>query len=89
MRITKQHLISKLNTINTLLNGSPENWTDGKPKPGAFVLDWAYGGVELQRYCNDGGGVTCVTNGYDSKPVLADKMSALIEGIRLTREVTA
>ena len=40
MRITKSHLEAKLDTINTLINGSVERRVDGKSVVGAFTLDW-------------------------------------------------
>ncbi len=52
-----------------------------------FCLSHAYAGVKLVRICTDGGGETDITNGYDTKAHLYDKIQACIAGVRLGMEL--
>ena len=47
---------------------------------GAYTLDGAYGGWQLQQYCNESGGVSVVSRGgYVSKRELYDQICAIME----------
>lgn len=47
---------------------------------GAYTLDGAYGGWQLQQYVNESGGVTVISKGgYISKRELYNQLGALIE----------
>lgn len=48
------------------------------PNEGTYVLDWAYGGVQLNRI--DGGGESHVINGFGTKRELYEKMHAYLDG---------
>jgi hypothetical protein len=73
--------------------------TDGDPIDdrnvatiGYYVVDHAYGGVELQRIMNEGGGVDDVLrSGHTTKRSLYDQMHAFLTGIEVaeTREVAS
>lgn len=84
-RVTKNDLEVLVNRINTL-TGSPETEytkTDAgyRANPGNYHLSWAYGGVSLERMCNDSGGVTSILSGYCSKPEMYQKLHAFLRGI--------
>ena len=47
-----------------------------------YVLSYAYGGVALDKICNDGGGVVDVFNsGHITKRDLHGRISAFIDGL--------
>jgi len=48
---------------------------------GAYCLDYAYGGVELQQYVGENGGIRSVTHGHDTKRILHGKMTAFLAGL--------
>ena len=71
--------IADLNTAVRILNQlvmAREN------KYGAYCLQGAYGGWQLQRIVNTSGGVSAVTTGYRSKRELLDLIHAYTEGVR-------
>lgn len=78
MRITEKDLKAVLARINRSvgLGEAPAYSTVG-----AYTLDWAYGGVRLDRYVNDKGGVECITNGYSTKRELYNMMQAYSLGL--------
>ena len=62
MSITEQALEDLTERINTAAGESPQAWTkkeDGRYRAtvGTYILDYAYGGVALDRMDNDSGGV--------------------------------
>ena len=77
-RITNQMLEQEVSHLNTLFNNDEKTFHD----VGFYNLDWAYGGVELQRVANARGGVHCVSRGgHISKRQLHDWICAFICGI--------
>lgn len=72
--------------INKITN-SPAEYSDqdtGKFRShvGHYCLDWAYSGVNLQRVCNESGGVSQpLGSGFCTKRELYEKMHAFIRGI--------
>ncbi len=85
-RITEKQLQAVVDLINRE-TGSPEkSWVkvDGKniAQPGNYHLDWAYGGVQLQRMSNTGAGVDTVLPGFGTKRELYEKMHAFRAGYR-------
>lgn len=47
---------------------------------GAYTLDGAYGGWQLQRYCNESGGVSTISKGgYISKRELYNQVAVLVD----------
>ena len=75
-RITEKMLEALVQRINYLV-ADPD-----QPTVGFYHLDWAYGGVELQRVANTSGGVNCMSlNGHESKRNLYNFMRAYVVGI--------
>ena len=66
MRITKAMCWAQLERLNTILHGDAETHTviNGRWRsiPDRYVIDQAYGGYKLCRYCNEGGGEYDITN---------------------------
>ena len=73
MRVTKTMCERQVEMLNTTLHGDAEthriqysaNTVDEgrwRSIPDRYVIDHAYGGYKLCRYCNEGGGVYDVTN---------------------------
>lgn len=87
MRITTSDLEAAVKRLNKI-TGSPETYiTNGKCNIGHYCLSWAYGGVQLQRVCSDGGGINNVLGGgYCTKRELYEKMHAFIAGIEYQQE---
>ena len=90
MRVTKKQLESIVERINAITGSPKESYSkDSKGKykanPGNFHLSGAYGGWQLQRICNDGGGVTTITSGFVSKSELAQLMYAYIDGLEFKK----
>ena len=90
-RVTLKNLEAKVEHLNQLTNAPTTYSTkqdDGTytTNLGNFHLYQAYGGVELHRVVNDGGGVTCPAwEGCLSKREASALLSAFIRGIELGR----
>ena len=82
MKISKADLEKLLLKLNTLTNSPTEFMTDGKMNVGHYHLDWAYGGVQLQRLTSTGGSCYTVINGYGTKHQLYDSMLTYISGVK-------
>ena len=85
-RITKADLEGVCRMINKLTGSPEEPYTKGedgqwKPNGGCFHLDWAYGGVGLQRMAKTGSGTEKILGGFMPKRELYEKMHAMIQGI--------
>ena len=91
-RITQKNLDSLVDQINTKTNSPMKSWTrngkEGKRKPGFkanignYHLNYAYGGVELCRIVNDGGGIeTISSDGFSTKRELYSWIRAFLAGI--------
>ena len=77
-RITTHHLEVALERINTKAGHGPN------PKygtPGAYMLDWAYGGVKLVQVCGDSHGQRNITYGFETKRATLDMMNAFLAGM--------
>jgi hypothetical protein len=91
-RITQKDIESVVARINRI-TGSPMDYaqprTDGAPfcsNIGNYHLDYAYGGVQLCRVCNTGGGVSNVLGcGHVPKRELYERMHALITGLEASK----
>jgi len=86
-RINQKDLEILVNKINRLTN-SPMSYCDKvieqpfKANIGHYYLDWAYGGVKLERVHNEQGGcITVSTGGYGTKRALYQWMTAFISGL--------
>ena len=85
MRITEKDLTKLVERLNKLTN-SPTTCMDENrvTNIGHFCLDYAYGGVQLQRVCNKAGGVSDVFNArYTSKKELYNLIHAFISGYEM------
>ena len=86
-RITNKQLESLVSYLNKITNSPDKSYSIGEDglyhaNPGCYCLDGAYGGVNLNRICNDGGGVnTPLGGGFYTKKELYNKISAFIKGI--------
>lgn len=77
-RITQAHLEGVLRRINRTagFGDNPKYST-----PGAYCLDYAYGGVKLAQYCNEGGGQRDITCGFNPKKETYYQMLAYCSGL--------
>ena len=85
MRITEKDLNKAVERLNKL-TGSPLTYMneDRKTNIGHFCLDYAYGGVQLQRVCNHCGGVSNVLHsGFVTKKELYSLINAFTLGYEL------
>ena len=86
-RITNKDLEQLCRILNNLTHSPQEEYT--KTAEGNYIanvgnwhLDFAYGGVSLERTINQGGGVTQpLSTGHISKPALYDKIQSFIAGM--------
>ena len=73
MRITQKDLEAKIGKLNRIAGIE----TPGYNVKGCYVLDYAYGGVQLQRYIGKSGGVNNVFSlGFMPKRELYQLISA-------------
>ena len=90
-RITEDMLKAKVEELNKLL-GRPETaytkqiGSGAKSNIGNIHVSYAYGGAELHEMMNDWGGVNTLSRGgYVSKRELYAQVSAMVTGIRLSK----
>ena len=84
-RIEKANLFAVLARINDTTGNQREGWTkqeDGtfRANVGTYVLDWAYGGVQLAQLVNESGGERNIT-GRGTKRETYHRMHAFLAGI--------
>ena len=84
-----ENLVARINEA-TKSPETPWNHDDGKitANIGNYHLDYAYGGVKLERMCNEGGGVNTVSTawvygGYGTKRELYNWMKAFLSGMSI------
>ena len=92
-RITEKQLQGMVDYINKLTNSPLESSSriDGKysANVGNFHLYFAYGGVNMHRMSNTGGGVsTPVGMGTRTKRELYNDLNAFIRGLEFNKEYT-
>ena len=91
-RITDKDLAGMVSRLNRLTNSPLEYFTvaaDGQRviNIGHYHIDGAYGGVELVRTMNTGGGVnTPIGGGHMPKRELYERIYAYIRGIEDSKE---
>lgn len=85
MRVTERDLDNVVLRLNLLTNSPAEYFNEErKTNIRHFCLDYAYGGVQLQRVTNHSGGVSTVFNcGYTTKKELYSLIHAFIDGYKL------
>ena len=82
MRVTKTMLENKVDHLNNVTDSPRKYFTSDGISIDHFCLSGAYGGYELQRTCNNGGGVrTPLNTGHIPKKELYNLISAFIDGI--------
>ena len=83
MRITEKMLELQVQRLNRDA-GFPGKV--GYSTIGAYVLDYAYGGVALHRYTNERGGIEDILGGHCPKRELFNLIRAYALGIRVGEE---
>jgi hypothetical protein len=92
-RITEKMLQSLVDYLNQITNSPATSYSKGEDgryhaNIGAYCLDFAYSGVQLQRICNDGGGIsTPLGGGFNTKRELYNKLHAYLRGIETGKEL--
>lgn len=91
-RITEKDLNNLCDRINKLTNSpsvpyAPDETGRQRAQVGNFHISGAYGGVQLHRMVNTGGGVnTPLNTGYVSKRELYSARSSFLAGLSAGRE---
>lgn len=81
-RITEKQLKALVDRINEATGSPMLPYENGKAQVGNYHLSFAYGGVNLERMHNEGGGVSCPLGlGHRPKRELWDQMHAFLAGI--------
>ena len=91
MRVSKKMLENKVDQLNKITHSPREYFTSKHDNlhinVNHFCISGAYGGYELQRTCNNGGGVrTFFNTGHIPKKELYNLISAFIDGIELEQD---
>ena len=80
-KITNKDLENKLDRINNIAGHKDAPYST----IGAYCLDYAYGGVSLEKWVNDAGGVEDVFGcGHITKRELYNRINAYLLGLRAT-----
>ena len=77
MRIKQKDLEDLVGIINIIKGFDNPKYSE----VGSYVLAYAYGGVQLQKYTNTSGGVNTITSGFVPKKELYYQIRAFIEGL--------
>ena len=90
-RITKGHLERLADILNKEMGTPSAPYVKGDDdryhaQIGNYHLGYAYGGVELIQMDNESGGVSTVIN-RGTKRELYEKMRAMLDGIRMTKNL--
>ena len=72
-----------INQAVTVLNTARHRPSPDYKTPGSWLIGQAYGGYQLERVVNDGGGVRTY-GGYGTKRDLLARIHAMLDGIRLS-----
>lgn len=76
-RITQAHLEGVLKRINAKAGFNNPKYSE----VGSYTLDYAYGGVKLERFVSNGGGVMSITSGFSSKRECYNLMHSFLMGM--------
>ena len=93
MRITQKDLENLVDRINDITGHDRKPYNHDKPgcnpNAGVYHLDYAYGGVSLDRMSLKQGctGISTVTTGYDTKKDLYNKIQAILTGLEMSKQV--
>lgn len=81
-RIKQSDLEQLVHMLNEKTGHTGEDWENGKTRIGMFTLSYAYGGVSLHRYTNNGGAVNDVFRcGHIPKRELYYRIRSFIDGM--------
>ena len=80
MRITQKDLEGRVERINTLLNMANEPYRKTGKTQEAFYIDYANGGVALNKMLSSGGAIDIISR--CSKKELYHRMQAFIAGVK-------
>ena len=84
MRVSIKDLENLVTRLNEVTGNPTEYYTNKKINIGHYTLSGAYGGWQLQRTMNEGGGVDLpISGGYDTKRELYEKIQCYLSGINL------
>lgn len=83
-RITQKNLEAVLKRINAKAGFDNPKYSE----IGSYTLDYAYGGVKLERFVSAGGGVTSITSGFTSKRECYDLMHSFLMGMESVKKGT-
>ena len=88
MRITNAMLDGRVKYLNEVTGNASKPYTNNGSSHvaniGNYHISSAYGGVELERMYNSGGGITTISHdGYGTKKQLYAFLNAFIDGINL------
>jgi len=94
-RITEKDLKSAKDRLNELTDSPMKYFT--RDKEDNFIInvdhyhiEMCYGGNQLCQTINDGGGTKTISrNGFDTKRGLYNEILAIIEGIKIAKELTS
>lgn len=92
-RISIKDLESLCSHLNELTGSPMEYSSNKKGEPfksniGHYTISLAYGGAELQRVMNEGGGVSCpLSSGHVPKRELYEQMQSFIRGLESAKEL--
>lgn len=89
-RITKQALEARIKYLNELTGNPVDTHTKTDAgyiaNIGNYHSSWAYGGCQLHRTVNEGGGVTCpLSTGYTSKRELFECINSFIAALEAVK----
>lgn len=89
MRVTEKDLTKVVERLNELTESPMAYFGEGrKTNIDHFCLYYAYGGVQLQRVCNESGGVsTYLHSGFTTKKDLYNLIHAFIDGYKLAKGI--
>lgn len=85
-RITEKNLNGLMERINTAAGTPLAPWqrnAEGKLKAaiGNYHLEFAYGGCKIVQTVSEGGGITSITHGYQTKRQVWDMGQAFLRGL--------
>ncbi len=91
MRITDKQLQAMIDRLNRITNNPAEPWTRGedghnRANIGNYHLSFAYGGIDMHRMVNEGGGCESLNGGHGTRRELEGFLRGMLRGIESQRE---
>jgi hypothetical protein len=82
MRVSIKDLNSLVLAINEQTGANPKPYENGQSNIGTYCISQAYGGVQLHRIMNTGGGVRVISpDGYGTKKQLYTFLQGFLQGL--------